>query len=112
MHWERSLVAVPFIGETGQQGFRYAKICVKDAATEASSKGLYQLDGGPHNPKMLRARGSFYAIDRHSPPRTGLTEEDIQEAPGRKGARSQEEWTVLAQERGTGPRSTLVNTDL
>ena len=112
MHWERSLVAVPFIGETGQQGFRYAKICVKDAATEASSKGLYQLDGGPHNPKMLRARGSFYAIDRHSPPRASLSKEDIQEVPGRNGARMQEEWTVLAQDQGTEPWNKPVNADL
>jgi len=112
MFWERSLVAVPFIWATGQQGFRYAKICVKDAATEASSKGLYQLDGGAHNPKMLRARGSFYAIDRHSPPRERLPAEDIQEVPGRKGARMQEEWTVLAQEQGTEPWSKPVNTDL
>ena len=112
MHWERSLVAVPFIWATGQQGFRYAKICVKDAATEASSKGLYQLDGGAHNSKMLRARGTFYAIDRHSPPRARLPKEDIQEVPGRNGARMQEEWTVLAQEQGTGPWSKPVNTDL
>ena len=112
MFWERSLVAVPFIWATGQQGFRYAKICVKDASTEASSKGLYQLDGGAHNPKMLRARGSFYAIDRHSPPRARLPEEDIQEVPGRKGARMQEEWTVLAREQGIDPWSKPVNTDL
>jgi hypothetical protein len=112
MHWERSLVAVPFIWATGQQGFRYAKICVKDAATEASSKGLYQLDGGPHNPKMLRARGSFYAIDRHSPPRASLSKEDIQEVPGRNGARMQEEWTVLAQDQGTEPWNKPVNADL
>ena len=112
MFWESNLVAVPFIWATGQQGFRYAKICVKDAETEASSKGLYQLDGGAHNSKMLRARGTFYAIDRHSPPRARLPEEDIQEVPGRKGARTQEEWTVLAQEQGTGPWSKPVNTDL
>ena len=112
MYWERSLVAVPFIWATGQQGFRYAKICVKDAAIEASSKGLYQLDGGAHNPKMLRARGSFYAIDRHSPPRTRIPEEDIWEVPGRKGARIQEEWTLLAQDQGTGPWSKPVTTDL
>ena len=111
MHWERSLVAVPFIWAGGQQGFRYAKVCAKDAATEASSKGFYQLDGGAHNPKMLRERGSFYAIDRHSPPRASLPEEDIQEVPGRDGARTQEEWTVLAQEQGTGPWSKPVNTD-
>ena len=35
-----------------------------------------------------------------------------QHVPGRKGARTQEEWTVLAQEQGTGPWSKPVNTDL
>ena len=93
MHWEGDLVAVPFIWATGQQGFRYARVCAKDAWTEASSKGLYQLDGGAHNPKMLRTRGSFYAIDRTSPPRARLEEEDIQEVPGRGEARTQDEWT-------------------
>ena len=41
---------------------------------------------------MLRARGSFYAIDRTSPPRAQLADADIQEVPGRKGARTQDEW--------------------
>ena len=98
MHWEGDLVAVPFIWATGQQGFRYARVCAKDALTEASSKGLYQLDGGAHNPKMLRTRGSFYAIDRTSPPRARLEEEDIQEVPGRGEARTQDEWTGPADE--------------
>ena len=92
-HWEGDVVAVPFIWAAGQQGFRYARVCAKDALTEASSKGLYQLDGGAHNPKMLRARGSFYAIDRISPPRAQLEDEDVQEVPGRGGARTQDEWT-------------------
>ena len=92
MHWEGDVVAVPFIWAAGQQGFRYARICAKDALTEAGSKGLYQLDGGGHNPRMLRARGSFYAIDRTSPPRAQLEDADIQEVPGRKGARTQDEW--------------------
>ena len=98
MHWEGDLVAVPFIWATGQQGFRYARVCAKDALTEASSKGLYQLDGGAHNPKMLRTRGSFYAIDRTSPPRARLEEEDIQEVPGRGEAWTQDEWTGPADE--------------
>ena len=93
MHWEGDIVAVPFIWATGQQGFRYARICAKDALTEASSRGLYQLDGGAHKSMMLRTRGSFYAIDRISPPRARLEEEDVQEVPGRRGARTQDEWT-------------------
>jgi hypothetical protein len=99
-------VAVPFIWQTGQQGFRYAKVCWKDAVTEASTKGLYQLDGGAHNSKMLRARGSFYAIDRNSPTREWLEEEDILEVPGRRGARLQDEWDGLSPGQELEPWST------
>ena len=112
MHWEGSVVAVPFIWATGQQGFRYAKICAKDAETEASSKGLYQLDGGAHNSKMLRAGSSFYDIDRHSPPRARSPEEDIREVPGRGGARTQDEWAGLVQEQGSDPWSKSTHKDL
>ena len=48
--------------------------------------------------EMLRTRGSFYAIDRTSPPRARLEEEDIQEVPGRGEARTQDEWTGPADE--------------
>jgi hypothetical protein len=112
MHWIGDMVAVPFIWATGQQGFRYAKVCAMDAATEASSKGLYQLSGGMHNPKMLRERGSFYAMGRHSPPRARLPEEDILEVPGRRGARIQEEWAESAQEQGNEPWSGPPTEDL
>jgi hypothetical protein len=48
MHFVGDVVAVPFIWQTGQQGFRYAKVCWKDALIEASTKGLYQLDASPN----------------------------------------------------------------
>jgi hypothetical protein len=112
MHFEGDVVAVPFIWQTGQQGFRYAKVCWKDALIEASTKGLYQLDGGAHNPKMLRARGSFYAIDRNSPTREWLEEEDILEVPGRRGARLQDEWDGLSPGQELEPWSTPTCTDL
>ena len=112
MHWTGDMVAVPFIWATGQQGFRYAKVCAMDAATEVSSKGLYQLSGGMHNPKMLRERGSFYAMGRHSPPRARLPEEDILEVPGRRGARIQEELAESTQEQGNEPWSGPPTEDL
>ena len=112
MHFVGDVVAVPFIWQTGQQGFRYAKVCWKDAVNEASTKGLYQLDGGAHNPKMLRARGSFYAIDRNSPTRRWLEEEDIFEVPGRRGARLQDEWDGPAPGQELEPWSTPTYTDL
>ena len=112
MHFEGDVVAVPFIWQTGQQGFRYAKVCWKDALIEASTKGLYQLDGGAHNPKMLRARGSFYAIDRNSPTRGWLEEEDIFEVPGRRGARLQDEWDGPSPGQELEPWSTPTYTDL
>jgi hypothetical protein len=112
MHFVGDVVAVPFIWQTGQQGFRYAKVCWKDALIEASTKGLYQLDGGAHNPKMLRARGSFYAIDRNSPTREWLEEEDIFEVPGRRGARLQDEWDGPAPGQELEPWSTPTYTDL
>ena len=111
-HWEGDIVAVPFIWATGQQGFRYARICAKDALTEASSRGLYQLDGGAHKSMMLRTRGSFYAIDRTSPPRARLEEEDVLEVPGRGAARTQDEWTGPAQEQGSDPGSKPTHKDL
>ena len=111
-HFAGDVVAVPFIWPTGQQGFRYAKVCWKDALIEASTKGLYQLDGGAHNPKMLRARGSFYAIDRNSPTREWLEEEDILEVPGRRGARLQDEWDGLSPGQELEPWSTPTCTDL
>ena len=112
MYFVGDVVAVPFIWQTGQQGFRYAKVCWKDALIEASTKGLYQLDGGAHNPKMLRARGSFYAIDRNSPTREWLEEEDILEVPGRRGARLQDEWDGLSPGQELEPWSTPTSTDL
>ena len=111
-HWEGDIVAVPFIWATGQQGFRYARICAKDALTEASSRGLYQLDGGAHKSMMLRTRGSFYAIDRISPPRARLEEEDVLEVPGRGTARTQDEWTGPAQEQGSDWGSKPTHKDL
>jgi hypothetical protein len=111
-HWEGDIVAVPFIWATGQQGFRYARICAKDALTEASSRGLYQLDGGAHKSMMLRTRGSFYAIDRISPPRARLEEEDVLEVPGRGAARTQDEWTGPAQEQGSDWGSKPTHKDL
>ena len=111
-HWEGDIVAVPFIWATGQQGFRYARICVKDALTEASSRGLYQLDGGAHKSMMLRTGGSFYAIDRISPPRARLEEEDVLEVPGRGAARTQDEWTGPAQEQGSDWGSKPTHKDL
>ena len=111
-HWEGDIVAVPFIWATGQQGFRYARICAKDALTEASSRGLYQLDGGAHKSMMLRTGGSFYAIDRISPPRARLEEEDVLEVPGRGAARTQDEWTGPAQEQGSDWGSKPTHKDL
>jgi hypothetical protein len=112
MYFVGDVVAVPFIWQTGQQGFRYAKVCWKDALIEASTKGLYQLDGGVHNPNMLRARGSFYAIDRNSPTREWLEEEDILEVPGRRGARLQDEWVGPSPGQELEPWSTPTSTDL
>ena len=111
-YWEGDIVAVPFIWATGQQGFRYARICAKDALTEASSRGLYQLDGGAHKSMMLRTGGSFYAIDRISPPRARLDEEDVLEVPGRGAARTQDEWTGPAQEQGSDWGSKPTHKDL
>ena len=95
-----------------QQGFRYARICAKDALTETSSRGLYQLDGGAHKSMMLRTGGSFYAIDRISPPRARLEEEDVLEVPGRGAARTQDEWTGPAQEQGSDWGSKPTHKDL
>ena len=111
-HWEGDIVAVPFIWATGQQGFRYARICAKDALTEASSRGLYQLDGGAHKSMMLRTGGSFYAMDRISPPRARLEEEDVLEVPGRGAAGTQDEWTGPAQEQGSDWGSKPTHKDL
>ena len=111
-YWEGDIVAVPFIWATGQQGFRYARICAKDALTEASSRGLYQLDGGAHKSMMLRTGGSFYAIDRISPPRARLEEEDVLEVPGRGAAWTQDEWTGPAQEQGSDWGSKPTHKDL
>jgi hypothetical protein len=52
------------------------------------------------------------AEQEDSLPRERLPEEDIQEVPGRNGARMQEEWTVLAQDQGTEPWNKPVNADL
>ena len=52
------------------------------------------------------------AAQEDSLPRAWIPKEDRQEPPGRKGARTPEEWTLLAQDQGTGPGSKPVNTDL
>jgi len=104
MHFEGDTVGVPFIWAGGQQGFRYAKVCAKDEETTGYSTGLYQLDGGEHNPGMLRPRDAFYAMDRQSPTRKGLQSEDIQEVPGRNGAPTQEEWSNHPEPTPAGGR--------
>ena len=57
-------------------------------------------------------RGSFYAIDRNSPTREGLEEEDILEVPGRRGARLQDAWDGLSPGQELEPWSTPTYTDL
>lgn len=104
MHFEGDIVGVPFVWPGGQQGFRYAKVCAKDEETMAYSTGLYQLDGGEHNPGMLRPSNAFYAMDRQSPTRKGLQADDIQEVPGRNGASAQEEWRNFPEPTSAGER--------
>ncbi len=45
-------------------------------------------------------------------PRAWIPKEGRQELPGRNEARTPEEWTLLAQDQGTGTWSKPVNTDL
>ena len=52
------------------------------------------------------------AEQEDSLPRARIPQEGIQELPGRQGARTPEEWTLLGPNQGTGPGSKPVNTDL
>ena len=61
---------------------------------------------------MQHADTTPEAEQEDSLPRAWIPKEDLQELPGRKGARTPEEWTLLAQDQGTGPGSKPVNTDL
>ncbi len=78
------------------------------------------------NREILRDDGTAWELDlapmdwdttpeaeqEDSLPRVWIPKEDPQELPGRKGARTPEEWTLLAQDQGTGPGSKPVNADL
>jgi hypothetical protein len=75
--------------------------------------------------EILRADGTAWELDpapmdwdttpeaeqEDSLPRARIPKEDPQELPGRKGARTPEQWTLLAQDQGTGSGSKPVNTD-
>ena len=80
--------------------------CIREILREDGTAWEPELD-----PALMDWDTTPEAEQEDSLPRAWIPKEDRQEPPGRKGARTPEEWILLAQDQGTGSGSKPVNTD-